>query len=55
MRNSKLINMSHYSSTTTNISKNDENLLKGFVREFYHKILEIKDFHNTFELLYAIG
>ncbi|CAB4398201.1 unnamed protein product [Rhizophagus irregularis] len=40
--------MSHYSSII-NISKSDENLLKEFVRDFYHKILEIKDFHNTFE------
>ncbi|GBB88238.1 hypothetical protein RclHR1_01480003 [Rhizophagus clarus] len=38
-----------YKSSTTNISKNGEILLKEFVRDFYHKILDINDL-RTFEI-----
>ena len=33
---------------TINITENDENLLKTFLKDFYHKIIDTDDF-NTFE------
>ena len=37
-----------YHKTTADISKRDENFLKGFLKDFYQKIIDTKDF-NTFE------
>src|SRR5438045_9184861 len=38
-------------TTDINTSKYDENFLKNFLKDFYHKIIETKDFNNFEKIL----